>query len=165
MNKTSLLGPISTPVRRCRTLFLPGVHLRKYKVLNQEKKNNFCPSFYNPVPIKSFLEKGIAGQWLFSHGCDYCIFSFLFFSRKDYNYFSIYFPPWYGFIIILVGYIIFHLDGPGVAYADKHQASVNTCWAIFQIVLLGLKKITVLEGFGYCPKCSPKSDSSDGRKI
>ena len=144
MNKTSLLGPVSIPVRRHRTLFLPGVHLRKYKVFikaGKKKKKNFFPSFYNPVPIKGFLEKGIAGQWLSCfHMAVIITVSLVFFSRKDYNYFSIYFPPWYGFIIILNGFIIFHLDGPRVAYTNKHWASVHTCWAIFQIVPWGWKR-------------------------
>lgn len=92
MNKTSLLGPVSIPVRRRRTLFLPGVRLRNYKVLNQKKKKNkFCPSFYNPVPIKGFF--GERDCWsvieLFSHGCDYHC-TFCFFSRKDYNFFHLF---------------------------------------------------------------------------
>lgn len=110
-------------------------------LLKQEKKKNFFPSFYNPVPIKGFLEKGIAGQWLSCfHMAVIITVSLVFFSRKDYNYFSIYFPPWYGFIIILNGFIIFHLDGPRVAYTNKHWASVHTCWAIFQIVPWGWKR-------------------------
>ena len=166
MNKTSLLGPVSIPVRRRRTLFLPGVRLRNYKVLNQKKKKiSFALHSITQFLSKVFLEKGIAGQWLSCfHMAVTITVPFVFFPGKIIT-FSIYFPPWYGFLIVLNGCIISHLDGPGVAYADKHWASVYTCWTIFQIVPLGLKKITVLEGFGYCPKCSPKSDSSDGRKI
>lgn len=34
------------------------------KYLSKQEKKNFFLSFYNPVLIKGFLEKGIAGQWL-----------------------------------------------------------------------------------------------------
>ena len=43
MNKTSPLGPVSIPVRRHRTLFLPGVHLRKYKVFIKAGKKKLFP--------------------------------------------------------------------------------------------------------------------------
>ena len=64
MNKTSLLGPVSIPVRRRRTLFLPGVRLRNYKVLNQKKKKkkSFALHSITQFLSKVFLEKGIAGQ-------------------------------------------------------------------------------------------------------
>ena len=57
MNKSSLLGPVPIPVTRHTTLFLPGVHVRRYKISNQKKKF-FCPAFYNPIFIKVFWRKG-----------------------------------------------------------------------------------------------------------
>lgn len=62
MNKTSLLGPVPIPVTRHRTLFLPGVHLRKYKISKQKK--NFLPCILQPNFRQSFLEEGVSGQWL-----------------------------------------------------------------------------------------------------
>lgn len=43
-----------------------------------------------------------------------------FLPAKFITIFPCFFPPWYVFIIISNGCIIFHFDVPGVACANKH---------------------------------------------